>query len=71
MEDGYVLADAALRRELSERFPETWSRCQARRKFMTEMLGIGLSDAVLPLSNIPAVVPPFFLQPTHVIVLEH
>ena len=70
MEDGYVPADATLRRELSERFPETWSRCQARRKFMTDVLGIDMSDAVLPLSNIPAVVPPFFLSPGQLIVLE-
>jgi hypothetical protein len=30
---------------------------------MTDVLGIDLPDDVLPLSNMPAIVAPFFLQP--------
>jgi hypothetical protein len=70
MEDGVVLADATLRSELARDFPDTWSRCQARRTFMTDVLGFELPDAVLPLSNIPAIVPPFFLRPRQIFALE-
>jgi hypothetical protein len=70
MEDGLVLADAALRNQLSEAFPDCFDRCQKRRKFMTEILGIELPEEILPLSNIPGIVPPFFLAPNEVFALE-
>lgn len=63
IEDGIVLADAALRAEMAERFPGAWARIQARRAFMAGSLGIELHPDVLPLSNIPAVLPPFLLAP--------
>jgi hypothetical protein len=63
MEDGLVLADARLQSELGSRFPECLARCLKRREFMTDILGIELSDDVLPLSNTPAIVAPFFLRP--------
>ena len=34
------------------------------------VLGINLPEEVLPLSNIPAIVPPFFLKPNMVLALE-
>jgi hypothetical protein len=70
MEDGDVLADGTLRRELEGRFPACWERCQRRRAFMRDTLGIELPEEVLPLSNIPAIVPPFFLRPNLVFALE-
>ncbi len=70
MEDGIVIADATLRRDLQKRWPDAYERCQARRRFMTEALGIELPDEVLPLSNIPAIVPPFLLKPNTLIALE-
>lgn len=63
IEDGIALADASLRGELAARFPGTWARTQARRAFMREALGIDLHPDVLPLSNIPAFLPPFLLRP--------
>jgi hypothetical protein len=63
MEDGIVLADAALRRSLASLYPACFDRCQQRRAFMIDVLGIELPDDVLPLSNMPAIVAPFFLQP--------
>ena len=69
MEDGIVVADAQLRRELAERFPECYRRCQARRQFMQDVLGFDLPGELLPLSNIPAIVPPFFLNPSTVFAL--
>jgi hypothetical protein len=70
MEDGVVLADRALRREIEQRFPACAARCQARRAFMRDVLGIDLPEEVLPLSNMPAIVPPFFLSPNLVFALE-
>ena len=61
MEDGVVLADTVLRDALYEQFPACYARCQARRAFMTETLGIELPEEILPLSNIPGLVPPFLL----------
>jgi hypothetical protein len=61
IEDGIALADAALREELSARYPQAWHRIEARRAFMTDVLGIRLKPEVLPFSNIPAFLPPFWL----------
>lgn len=70
MEEGIVLADATLRRELGQTFPDCFARCQARRRFMTDVLGFALPQAVLPLSNIPGIVPPFFLEPNLIFALD-
>ena len=69
MEDGVAIADAVLRKEIAEEHPACYARCQARRVFMQDVLGIPLPDEVLPLSNIPGIVPPFFLAPNLVLAL--
>jgi len=70
MEDGLVIADAELRGKLKESSPDCFDRCQKRRSFMSNVLGIELPEEVLPLSNTCAIVPPFFLSPNTVIALE-
>ena len=70
MEDGIVIADAKLREQLKEFAPDCFERCQKRRVFMGEVLGIDLPEEVLPLSNTCAIVPPFFLEPNTVLALE-
>ena len=70
MEDGVVLADATLRSDLKSEFPECFERCQARRDFLERSLGIHLSEDVLPLSNISALVPPYFFRPNLVFALD-
>ena len=70
MEDGLVIADEDLRRRLKQQFPECFARCQARREFMINTLGLQVPEEVLPLSNIPAIVPPFFLNPTTILAME-
>jgi hypothetical protein len=69
IEDGIAIADEALRDELAGRFPDVWRRIQARRAFMDSELGIRLAPEVLPLSDIPAYLPPFLLRPDHVLTL--
>ncbi len=63
IEDGIALLDELGRRELAEKYPDCWSRIQQRRAFMRDTLGIRLRPEVLPLSNIPAYLPPFWLSP--------
>jgi len=70
IEDGIVLADELLRTELQQKFPETWKRIQARRKFMKDVIGINLKPEVLPLSNIPAYLPPYMLSPECILIVK-
>jgi hypothetical protein len=70
IEDGIALADDGLRAELAARYPDAWQRISARRAFMRDELGIDLHADVLPLSNIPAYLPPFLLAPDRVMVVD-
>ena len=63
IEDGIALANDALRKEIAARHPEAWARIGKRRAFMQDKLGIRLKPEVLPLSSIPAWLPPFWLSP--------
>lgn len=63
IEDGIALADAPLREKFAARYPEAWGRIQARRAYMSDVLGIRLKPEVLPFSNLPAYLPPYLLSP--------
>jgi hypothetical protein len=63
IEDGIALLDEDGRSELKEKFSEIWNRIEARRAFMGDVLGIRLKPEVLPLSNLAAALPPFWLSP--------
>lgn len=63
IEDGIALADDALCAEFSLKYPGAWERIQHRRAYMEHTLGITLKPEVLPFSNIPAYLPPFWLSP--------
>ncbi len=63
IEDGIALADFDLRKAFWQKYPAAWDRIQKRRNFMRNTLGIKLKPEVLPLSNIPAYLPPFWLSP--------
>lgn len=68
-EDPVVFADEALRAELRERYPAVWERIAARQAFMRRELGIASGDDVLPLSTMPAYLPPLWLTPGRVLVV--
>lgn len=70
MEDGIVIADKELRTALKKAHPDVYHRCLKRRDFMIEVLGFDLPDEILPLSNIPAIVPPWFLSPNKIFTLK-
>jgi len=63
IEDGIALLDDKGRAEFSERFPEAWSRVQARRSFMADTLGIRMKPEVLPFSNLAGWLPAYLLNP--------
>ncbi len=63
IEDGIALADAPLRAQFAESYPDAWARIQARRAFMKDVIGIDLHPDVLPFSNIPAYLAPYLLRP--------
>ena len=69
-EDGFVLADEALRKELAEQYPETWERMQIRRRFMTDVVGIDLAEEMLPMSNLCGVYFPFLMDLSRVFALR-
>jgi hypothetical protein len=67
IEDGVALLDAPGREQLKAEYPEVWGRIEARRAFMREELGIRLKPEVLPLSNMAAALPPFWLRPGRIL----
>ncbi len=70
MEDGIALADASAREEFERKYPECWNRIERRRAFMIETLGIRLKPEVLPFSNIPAWLVPFWLAPDRAMAMR-
>jgi hypothetical protein len=70
IEDGIALADEALRSEIRGKYPECWQRIERRRAFMARELGIKLKPEVLPFSNIPAWLPPFWLAPEKIMSMR-
>ena len=60
-EDSVVFADEALRVELARDHPTLWSRIEARRRFMTDMLGVTMAPSILPLSSTPLCLSPTWL----------
>lgn len=69
-EDGIVLANEKLRAELASNFPACWKRIGRRRSFMRDVIGIRLHEDVLPLSNAPAWLAPYALEPTQAFVMN-
>ncbi len=67
-EDCVVFADAALRDDLAARHPAVWQRIVARRRFVTDTLGVAMADSVLPLSSIPLCLPPLWLRSGEIFV---
>jgi hypothetical protein len=69
MEDGYVIADAALRNDLAQRFPNVANRCAARARFMRDVIGMDVPDTLLPLADTCGIIAPWLLDPAQVLAL--
>ena len=59
VEDGIVIADEKIRADIQTQYPQSWKRIALRRKYMKDVLGINLSEDVLPVSNIQATLFPY------------
>jgi Xaa-Pro aminopeptidase len=70
MEDGYIIADEALRADLARDFPDVAARIARRRDFMRDTIGMEVPDTLLPLADTCGIVAPFLLDPAQVIALR-
>lgn len=61
-ESGIMLADEELRQEIQEKYPAMWKRIQKRQKYMKEVLGIRISEEIIPTSAATAFCRPFLLN---------
>jgi hypothetical protein len=69
-EDTLAIADAHLRAEIRSAYPELWGRVEERRSFIQQALGIGLPEELLPLTDGTLYLPPFWLSPDLVCVVQ-
>lgn len=63
IEDTLLILDARGRDVFAERYPEAWQRIEARRAYLADVIGIVLKPEILPCSNLPAYLPPYWLSP--------
>lgn len=61
-EDGIVLADDNLQKQLQNQYPEVWERFLRRRSYMIQELGINLKSEILPMSDIAGYMRPYLLK---------
>jgi Xaa-Pro aminopeptidase len=69
LEDGYVIADAALADDLARRHPALLERMRRRQAFMRQAVGLDVPDDCLPLADTCGVLAPFLLAPRQVLTL--
>jgi hypothetical protein len=69
-EDSVIIADEALRADLERLYPEVHARIETRRLFVRNQIGVDLKPSILPTSNIPLCLPPFWLSPGKLLTLE-
>lgn len=63
-EDGVVLMDEILQRQVEKNYPSTWHRLVQRKRYMKDVLGIVMKDEVFPMSDLCGYVRPFLLERT-------
>ena len=69
-ESTVALADEALRREIAEAYPGLWRRIEARRAYLKDVLGIDVSDDVLPMCSTVAYLRPYLLDHNKALVIR-
>lgn len=69
-EDCVVIAGEELRANLKKEYPETYARIMERQKATREVLGINISDDLLPMSNMNFAYNPFMLNLDRVFTLK-
>ena len=61
-EGGIALADAGLQEKIKHSYPEKYEAFMKRREYMRKILGIRVSDEILPMGNADAYYKPFMLS---------
>ena len=61
-ESTIALADEKLRSEIKKDYPELWSRIKVRRKYIIEVLGIQISEEILPMCSTVGYLRPYLLN---------
>ena len=69
-ESGVMIADKELREQIRSEYPDLYQRIRIRQAFMRDVLGINISDDVVPSSNLAAVLRPYLLNKNLVMVNE-
>lgn len=69
-EDTIAFADAELREAIRTKYPDMHARITTRRALMADKLGVSLKESILPLSDTPLYLPPFWLKADHVLIRE-
>ncbi|GEN86995.1 M24 family metallopeptidase [Oceanobacillus sojae] len=62
VESTVALADESLKQEIRDEYPALWERIIKRQKYIKEILGINLSENVLPLCSTVAYLRPYLLN---------
>lgn len=61
-ESTIALADEELRSDIKKDYPELWKRIEVRRKYIIEVLGIQISEEVLPMCSTVGYLRPYLLN---------
>ncbi|GLC82293.1 M24 family metallopeptidase [Lacrimispora brassicae] len=61
-ESTVILADDKLKAEIEALYPEVWNRMLKRKAYITDVLGIALSEDVLPMCSTVAYLRPYLLN---------
>lgn len=69
-ESTVALADDGLRRQIADQYPQLWKRIRERRAYLINVLGIRLSDDVLPLCSTVGYLRPFLLDHDRALVIS-
>ncbi len=67
-ESTVALADDALKTEIQRQYPEMWERIQQRRAYLKQVLGIAVSEDILPMCSTVAYLRPYLLDKTCALV---
>ncbi len=70
-ESTVALAGGDLKKDIKEQYPEMWDRMMTRRKYLRNVLGIAVSEDILPMCSTVGYLRPFLLDKRRAFVKDH
>ncbi|GEN50201.1 M24 family metallopeptidase [Alkalibacterium pelagium] len=70
-ESTVLLADDALKQAIRADYPDMWKRIESRRAYLSDELGIKLSEDVLPMAGTLAYYRPYMLNDEYALTIEN